>query len=82
MKRKHLLKSTVCLVILLAVMVMSSVTQTSFTSYSETIDDQSEPTDDLRPVLIIGDDINYPPYSFIDDNGHLLDLVSTYSCCG
>ncbi len=23
----------------------------------------------MRPVLIIGDDINYPPYSFIDDNG-------------
>ena len=69
MKRKHLLKSTVCLVILLAVLVMSSVMQTSFNTYSETIDSQSEPTDDVRPVLIIGDDINYPPYSFVDENG-------------
>jgi diguanylate cyclase (GGDEF)-like protein/putative nucleotidyltransferase with HDIG domain len=26
-------------------------------------------TDDARPKLVFGDDINYPPYSFLDENG-------------
>jgi len=43
------------------------------TAYSDTLEksDDSEISLEIgeRPTLIVGDDINYPPYSFIDDNG-------------
>ena len=54
-------------------LVMSISGMFSEVVYSETVGEvvQTDSNADLepRPTLIVGDDINYPPYSFIDDNG-------------
>jgi ABC-type amino acid transport substrate-binding protein len=37
---------------------------------------------DNRPVLIVGDDEYYPPYSFIDEKGQPAGFnIELYYCC-
>ncbi|HCX04680.1 MAG TPA: hypothetical protein DHM42_09325, partial [Clostridiales bacterium] len=68
MDRKYKLYISIIVIILISMFVV-------LISYNNIVEEENyinieENYIEGRPTLVVGDDINYPPYSFLDEDGN------------